>query len=106
MTHNPRMPRSRVVLSLLALACGLAAVRAVPFAPPVQSALAPAKAPVESESVVLVGAGDIANCQVAGGSGAVATASLLDRISGTVFTVGDHAYPSGTADEFRHCYEP
>ena len=27
------------------------------------------------------------------------------RIPGTVFTVGDHAYPSGTAKEFRDCYD-
>jgi hypothetical protein len=62
--------------------------------------------PPESEPVVFVGAGDIANCQLAGGTGAVATGRLLDRIPGTVFTVGDHAYPSGTAEEFRDCYEP
>ena len=26
--------------------------------------------------------------------------------SGTVFTLGDHAYPDGTAQEFTDCYEP
>ena len=60
----------------------------------------------DPEPVVLVGAGDIANCDVTGGSGAVVTARLLDRIPGTVFTVGDHAYPSGTAKEFQDCYDP
>jgi acid phosphatase type 7 len=64
------------------------------------------QAPSTSEPVVLVGAGDIANCELANGSGATATATVLDRIPGTVFTVGDHAYPSGTADEFHDCYEP
>ena len=59
----------------------------------------------DQEPVVLVGAGDIANCAISDGSGAVATAALLDRIPGTVFTVGDHAYPSGTAKEFRDCYD-
>ena len=59
----------------------------------------------DQEPVVLVGAGDIANCDVNGGSGAVATAALLDRIPGTVFTVGDHAYPSGTTKEFQDCYD-
>jgi 3',5'-cyclic AMP phosphodiesterase CpdA len=34
------------------------------------------------------------------------TAQLLDRISGIVFTTGDHAYPNGTAANFRDCYEP
>jgi Calcineurin-like phosphoesterase len=60
----------------------------------------------DQESVVLVGAGDIANCEINGGAGAYATARLLDKISGTVFTVGDHAYPSGTAKEFQDCYDP
>src|SRR5262245_64434584 len=59
----------------------------------------------DQEPVVLVGAGDIANCDINGGSGAVATAALLDRIPGTVFTVGDHAYPSGTTKEFQNCYD-
>jgi hypothetical protein len=49
-----------------------------------------------------VGAGDIADC----GPGAELTAKLLDRLEGTVFTTGDNAYPSGTAEEFRICYEP
>jgi acid phosphatase type 7 len=60
----------------------------------------------DQEPAVLVGAGDIANCEIAGGSGAAATARLLDRTPGTVFTVGDHAYPSGTAKQFQDCYEP
>jgi hypothetical protein len=100
------IPRILIVPSVLALACGLAAVRATPFAQSVQGSLVPPQAPPDSEMAVFVGAGDIANCQIAGGSGAVATGSLLDRIPGTVFTVGDHAYPSGTSDEFRDCYEP
>jgi hypothetical protein len=56
------------------------------------------------ESVVLVGAGDIANCEMLGG--ARATAALLDQIEGTIFTLGDHAYPRGTAQQFKDCYEP
>jgi hypothetical protein len=35
-----------------------------------------------------------------------ATARLLDNIGGTVFTLGDNAYFSGTAAEFRDCYQP
>jgi acid phosphatase type 7 len=56
------------------------------------------------ESVVLVGAGDIANCDMIGG--ARATAALLDKIEGTIFTLGDHAYPTGTAQQLKDCYEP
>jgi hypothetical protein len=58
---------------------------------------------LEAASVVMVGAGDIARCT---GSGDEATARLLDGISGTVFTVGDNAYHSGTATEFNNCYGP
>ncbi len=53
-------------------------------------------------SVVLVGAGDIANC----GSGAEQTARLLDNIPGTVFTAGDNAYPDGAGARFARCYDP
>lgn len=51
---------------------------------------------------VLVGAGDIATSS----SGDTATAALLDKIPGTVFTVGDNAYNQGTAAEFAKFYEP
>ncbi len=52
---------------------------------------------------VLVGAGDIADCN---NPGDVATAALLDNIPGTVFTLGDNAYPSGAASDFANCYGP
>ncbi len=51
---------------------------------------------------VLVGAGDIASS----GSGDSATAALLDNIPGTVYTVGDNAYPDGTASDFQNYYAP
>jgi hypothetical protein len=53
---------------------------------------------------VLVGAGDIAKCDMI--RGAESTATLLDGIPGTIFTVGDHAYEDGSARSFRQCYEP
>jgi alkaline phosphatase len=52
---------------------------------------------------VLVGAGDIASCALPGDE---ATAKLIERIPGIVFTLGDNAYESGTAREFRECYDP
>lgn len=52
---------------------------------------------------MFVGAGDIAECNSAG---PVETARLLDRIQGTVFTLGDNAYPSGTREQFENCYHP
>lgn len=51
----------------------------------------------------MVGAGDIAGC---GGAGAVQTAALLDGVAGTVFTLGDNAYPDGTAQQFSDCFDP
>lgn len=68
---------------LLALAVATAAGRIAP------SALA--------ADPVLIAAGDIASCS---STGARATAALLDALPGTVVTLGDNAYQSGTAAEF------
>jgi acid phosphatase type 7 len=54
----------------------------------------------KKETVVLVGAGDIADCRDL--SGAEATAKLLDQIPGTVMAVGDLAYPDGTKENFEY----
>ena len=59
--------------------------------------------PVPPGSVVLVGAGDIASCSSTGDE---ATANLLDGISGTVFTLGDNVYETGSTAEFTNCYAP
>src|SRR5215469_15744164 len=53
---------------------------------------------------VLVGAGDIASCDEL--HGAEATAKLIDHIPGTVFAVGDLAYPDGSDEDFANCYGP
>ena len=60
-------------------------------------------APDPNDVAVLVGAGDIAVC---GAAGSLATGKLLDGEQGTVFAAGDIAYPDGTAEQFRTCYEP
>lgn len=57
----------------------------------------------QAGDAVLVGAGDIADCN---SSGDAATASLIKSISGTVFTLGDNAYESGTIKQFKNCYGP
>jgi acid phosphatase type 7 len=54
-------------------------------------------------AAVLIAAGDIAACDSEGDE---ATAALLDQIAGTIATLGDHVYPSGTAEEFADCYAP
>jgi acid phosphatase type 7 len=52
-------------------------------------------------SATFVGAGDIALCPGASDR----TAALLDTIGGTVFTLGDNAYPNGGNGEFNDCYD-
>jgi hypothetical protein len=59
--------------------------------------------PTGGGSEVFVGAGDIASCSR---STDEATAKLLDGIPGTVFTIGDNAYPNGSASDFTSCYGP
>ena len=51
---------------------------------------------------IFVGAGDIGAC----GGNPEATARLLDGSGGTVFTLGDNAYPNGSRADFQNCYDP
>lgn len=60
-------------------------------------------APARAADAVLVGAGDIADCSESGDS---TTASRVASTDGTVFTLGDNAYDSGTARQFTACYGP
>ena len=69
------------------------------------SAAAVMQEPAAAEPTVIVGAGDIARCGT-GLTGAAATGRLLDRIPGIVVTLGDNAYTTGSAKDFRECYEP
>jgi hypothetical protein len=54
-------------------------------------------------SQVFVGAGDIAMCDVL--EPARQTGRLLSTIGGQAFTLGDNAYFSGSAQEYRDCYD-
>ena len=97
---NPTAPRGEDSLDVVAQRSRAAAkIKSVT----VQPSSASVAAPPPPHSVVFVGAGDIAGCST---SGDEATANLLDNIAGTVFTVGDNAYDSGTAAEFTNCYNP
>ena len=80
---------STVVLGVVA-ACAMAALSALP-------------ATGQAAPVTLVGAGDIASCSQGNDA---ATARLLGRIPGTIFTLGDSVYPYGTAQKYRDCYNP
>jgi PKD repeat protein len=66
----------------------------------IQSATSVAAA---SGPVTLVGAGNIAKCNVTGDD---ATAALVDSIPGTVFAAGDAAYDNGTLTQYTTCYNP
>jgi hypothetical protein len=52
---------------------------------------------------VIVGAGDIAKCELTGDE---ATGAVLQGVDGIVFTTGDNVYPDGTAADFANCYDP
>jgi 3',5'-cyclic AMP phosphodiesterase CpdA len=81
-------------LALAAIALSAPGLRAQAGRP------APTPAPPDP---VLVGAGDISSCSEDGDE---QTAALLDKIDGTVFTLGDNVYPNGTARQFMACYDP
>ena len=52
---------------------------------------------------VLLAAGDIGDCHSRGDE---ATAALVRDIAGTVATLGDNAYETGSRQEFSRCYDP
>jgi acid phosphatase type 7 len=54
-----------------------------------------------SATVVLVGAGNIARCR---GTYDEATATLLDGIGGTVYTLGDNTHHSGSSQDYANCF--
>ena len=87
------------LLTLVALVGWLVAAPGLTAAPHAAGATPEA----EPAPAVLVGAGDIASCDDEADE---ATAKLLDVIEGTVFTLGDNAYPDGSARQFAECYEP
>jgi acid phosphatase type 7 len=65
---------------------------------------APERPPRLPSGEIIVAAGDIADCSSEGDE---ATAKLVGGIDGaTVLTLGDNAYPDGTAQDLRKCYEP
>jgi hypothetical protein len=59
--------------------------------------------PEVSGRPVVIAAGDIADCATEDDE---ATAGLVGGIEGTILTLGDHAYESGTSADFAECYDP
>jgi hypothetical protein len=99
-----RSTRSSLLLALMLPACK----------PPVQVTPAAADAPAEeiagTGAAVMIGVGDIASCSSTGDERtAVIVDSVLraDSIAGVedvVFTLGDNAYPDGSASNFAICF--
>lgn len=89
------MQKAVLLFTAMALAVLLACTTAVLTAVPVVGQT--------TTTVTLVGAGDIASCSYDRDE---ATAQVVANVSGTVFTLGDNVYPTGTATQFRNCYHP
>ena len=58
--------------------------------------------PVLPPETILV-AGNIATCGTTNDEG---VAAILDTLAGTIFTLGDNAFPNGSAEAYRDCYGP
>ena len=80
------MKKTTLLLASMTLAVLLSCTTAVMMS-------APGTAQTVTETVTLVGAGDIAECSQDNNS--EATAALLDSIPGTVLALGDNAYQGG-----------
>jgi calcineurin-like phosphoesterase family protein len=103
--------RSFLFLSLIVLlGVGLTCAPPVTMSPP--PAEAPAVEVALSGASVLIGAGDIGNCN---NTGAAATAKLMDsvlradsaaKVHDEAFTLGDNAYPGGSVSDFAQCFAP
>jgi Calcineurin-like phosphoesterase len=63
----------------------------------------PERPPRPPSGEVIVAAGDIADCRREGDE---TTAELIEGIDhATVLTLGDNAYPDGSAEDFKECYD-
>jgi hypothetical protein len=92
------------IFALLILCLQEQARAQAPPARPNKSQRKTSKKQPPEQAFVLVGAGDIASCK--NPEGARATAKLIEQIPGTVFAAGDLAYESGSATDFKNCYDP
>jgi Calcineurin-like phosphoesterase len=59
--------------------------------------------PIPTNGPTLIAVGDIATC---GGTADEATSRLVDRIQGTIATLGDNAYDDGSREDYARCFHP
>jgi len=88
-------------LAAFAAACG-GGSRATPGGPTIDPP------PIIPQTAILIGAGDIGDCSALADAGVHArdTGKMLGaNPADAVFTAGDNAYPVGSSDDFRNCYE-
>lgn len=93
-----RHPRRMRAMMLLALGLALSSGCTGPYFG-TEGALAGPPSP--GDSVIVLAAGDIADCRTPGDE---ATASMLDTLSGMILALGDNAYVNGSESEYRDCY--
>jgi len=74
-----------------------------PGSPRAPTALPATPTWTDGGAVVLVGAGDIADCETFEDE---LTADLVETIPGVVFTLGDNANSDGSVEDFEACYGP
>src|SRR5215471_12294522 len=93
--RGPVASAAGVILLLAGLAgCG----GSTPLGP-----TSPGPDPGNPTTATLYAAGDIGEC----GFGTQQTGALLDTLTGgLILAVGDLAYPSGSATDFKNCYDP
>jgi hypothetical protein len=101
--HPTRRPLLLTAVALISIA-GWAACGDAPTVP--ERAYTPSAALVlDVAPPVIAAAGDIAKCSSAAQD--EATGALLGALpEATVLTLGDNAYPDGTATDFANCYNP
>ncbi|HEY7525417.1 MAG TPA: metallophosphoesterase [Candidatus Limnocylindria bacterium] len=87
----PRLPRGVAALLLAIIVIGV---------PPIQLQAA---SRATTPGAIIWAVGDIGVCKRRTDT---LVANLIERHQGTVLTLGDHAYPAGSVEDFAHCFDP
>jgi hypothetical protein len=103
-SSNPAVASVDQTGLVVGVSAGLAEIRATTGGKTGRSQITVTEPPPPPPAgVIMVGAGDIADCNVTEDE---ATAQLLDGIAGTVFLLGDNAYEDGSDADYANCYAP